>query len=138
MVSVAAVDMPGDMLPFLGTDIGGIQTHHIFNGNVIMNTKLVDLVGHHTGVPGRKTVTAGLAGDGATGGQQQNMLFGFHEPVSSLSNVLVAHTYSLSIIAICARNSKRKKGTTSKGSGSLSVYAFTDSSICWAMLQLGA
>ena len=64
------IDHLGDLLPFLRTDVGGIQTHHILHSDVVISSQLLQLPFHHTAAMGFQTVTAGHGGNGTSGGQQ--------------------------------------------------------------------
>ena len=74
----ALKNLPGDQLPFLGADVGGVQTHNIPDGNIVIGSKLIQLPLHDTGTLGFQAVAAGQRRNGTAGGQQQDFLFIVH------------------------------------------------------------
>ena len=65
-------NIPGQLLPFLRADVGGIQAHHIPDGNVIVGTQLVQFPFHHIAALGLQALPSGERGNGTAGGQQQD------------------------------------------------------------------
>ena len=63
-------NMPGNHFPFLGSDVGRIQTHDILNGNLVIGTQLFQLPLHHVAAVRFQPLAAGHGGNGTAGSQQ--------------------------------------------------------------------
>ena len=76
-------NMSGQQLPFLRTDIGGVQANHVLHPDIVIGAQLVQLPLHHVRALRLQAVPAGQGGNGAAGGQQQDFLLGVHSPAPS-------------------------------------------------------
>lgn len=66
---------PGDDHPFLRLDVGGVQTHQVLDGDPVIGAELIQLPLHDVAAVRLQSLAARHGGDGATGGNEQDMLF---------------------------------------------------------------
>ena len=71
-------NVPGNQLPFLRTDVGGIQTDHVLHGDVVIGTQLFQLPLHPLGAPGFQPFPAGNGRNGAAGGEKKDFFLCSH------------------------------------------------------------
>ena len=71
-------NVPCDQLPFLRPDVGGIQTDHVFHGDIVIGAQLFQLPLHHLGAPGFQPFAAGNGRDGAAGGEKKYPFLSSH------------------------------------------------------------
>ncbi len=76
----ALVHRPGDDLPLLRLDVGGVHTQQIPDGQAVIVRQAVQACGHAAAVQtGRQALLCGPGGNGASGGEKQNL---FHKSLS--------------------------------------------------------
>ena len=78
-------NMPGNELPHVRGDIGGVQADEIPDRDPVVGAQLFQFPLHHAAAVGLQPLSAGYGSNGAAGGQKQNVLF-----IHSSSGILPA------------------------------------------------